>query len=58
MLFYVAVDDLAAHRERVAAAGGEIHVAEREVPGMGEFCLFTHPEGRMMRLWQPTGRDE
>jgi len=58
MLFYVAVDDLAAYRERVVAAGGEVHVAEQEVPGMGRFCLFTDPEGRMMGLWQPAGQHE
>lgn len=52
-LFYIGVDDLAAYRERIAAAGGRIHVEEQEVPGMGSFCLFTDPEGRMMGLWQP-----
>ena len=52
MLFYVAVDDLAAYRHKVEAAGGKIHVKEQEVPGMGRFSLFTDPEGRMMGLWQ------
>jgi predicted enzyme related to lactoylglutathione lyase len=52
MLFYIAVDDLAAYRRKVAAAGGKIHIEEQQVPGMGAFCLFTDPEGRMMGLWQ------
>jgi predicted enzyme related to lactoylglutathione lyase len=52
MLFYVLVEDLAAYRKKVEAAGGKIHVAEQEVPGMGRFSLFTDPEGRMMGLWQ------
>ena len=51
MLFYIAVDDLAAHRRRIVAAGGKIHVEEQQVPGMGAFTLFTDPEGRMMGLW-------
>ena len=33
-------------------AGGKIHVEEQKVPGMGKFCLFTDPEGRMMGLWK------
>ena len=52
MLVYIAVDDLAAYRKRVVAAGGQIHVEEQEVPGMGAFSLFTDPEGRMMGLWK------
>ena len=27
-------------------------IEEQEVPGMGSFCLFTDPEGRMMGLWR------
>jgi len=52
MLFYIDVDDLAAYREKVAAAGGKICIEEQAVPGMGSFSLFTDPEGRMMGLWK------
>jgi predicted enzyme related to lactoylglutathione lyase len=52
MLFYVAVDDLARYRKAIVAAGGKIHVEEQAVPGMGSFCLFTDPEGRMNGLWK------
>ena len=52
MLFYVMVDDLAAYREKIVAAGGQIHVEEQEVPGMGTLSLFTDPEGRMNGLWK------
>ncbi|HZO00120.1 MAG TPA: VOC family protein [Burkholderiales bacterium] len=55
MLFYILVDDLAAYRKKVVAAGGRIHVEEHKVPGMGKFSLFTDPEGRMMGLWKPKG---
>ena len=51
MLFYIDVDDLAAYREKIDAAGGKICVEEEQVPGMGAFSLFTDPEGRMMGLW-------
>ena len=56
MLFYILVDDLAAYRQKVLAAGGKIHVEEQEVPGMGKFALFTDPEGRMMGLWKAKQR--
>lgn len=52
MLFYILVDDLAAYRKKVKAAGGKIHVASQAIPGMGKLCLFTDPEGRMMGLWK------
>jgi uncharacterized protein len=55
MLFYILVDDLAAFRRKIVAAGGKIHVEEQEVPGMGTLCLFTDPEGRMNGLWKPVG---
>ena len=53
MTLYIDVDDLAAYRKRIVAAGGKIHVEEQKVPGMGRLSLFTDPEGRMMGLWKP-----
>jgi predicted enzyme related to lactoylglutathione lyase len=52
MTLYIDVEDLAAYRDRVVKAGGKIQVEAQEVPGMGTFCLFTDPEGRMMGLWK------
>ena len=52
MTMYILVDDLAAYRKKVKAAGGKIHVEEEVVPGMGKYSLFTDPEGRMMGLWK------
>jgi len=56
MLFYILVDDLAAYRKKIVAAGGKIHVEVQKVPGMGKLCLFTDPEGRMMGLWKAKPR--
>src|SRR5690606_991067 len=47
MTCYIAVDDLAAYREKIVAAGGKICVEEQAVPGMGTLSLFTDPDGRM-----------
>jgi uncharacterized protein len=55
MTLYIAVDDLAAYRKRIVEAGGQIHIEEQEVPGMGSFALFSDPEGRMMGLWKNAG---
>jgi len=55
MTVYVAVDDLAAYRKRVLAAGGRILIEEQEVPGQGKFSLFSDPDGRMMGLWKQAG---
>ena len=55
MTLYIHVDDLAAYRERIVAAGGEILIEEQEVPSMGAFTLFTDPDGRMMGLWKSAG---
>jgi len=52
MVLYIDVDDLAAYRKKIVAAGGKIHVEEQEVPGMGTLSLFTDPEERMMGLWK------
>ena len=55
MTLYINVDDLAAYRKKIVAAGGKIHVEEQAIPGMGSFALFTDPEGRMMGLWKSAG---
>ena len=49
---YILVDDLAAYRKKITAAGGRILIEEQEVPGMGWLSLFTDPDGRMMGLWK------
>ena len=54
MLFYISVDDLVTYRNKVVAAGGNIHVEEQAVLGIGSFSLFSDPKDRMMRLWKVT----
>ena len=52
MSMYIAVDDLAAYRAKIVAAGGKIVVEEQQVPGMGSFALFADPEGRVLGIWK------
>src|SRR5262245_25579125 len=56
--FYIAVDDLAAYRKRIIAAGGKIIIEEQDVSGMGSLSLFTDPEGRMMGLWKAAAKKQ
>jgi predicted enzyme related to lactoylglutathione lyase len=55
MSFYIAVEDLAAYRTKVVAAGGRILVDEQDVPDKGSFSLFSDPDGRVVGLWKPKG---
>jgi uncharacterized protein len=55
MTFYISVDDLAAYRAKVVAAGGKIVVEEQAVPGMGSFALFADPDGRVIGIWKTAG---
>ncbi len=52
MAFCIDVDDLAAYREKIVAAGGKIIVEEMAVPDMGSFSLFADPEGRVLGIWK------
>lgn len=52
MAFYIDVDDLAAYREKIVAAGGKIIVEEMAVANMGSFSLFADPEGRVLGIWK------
>ena len=52
---YIDVQDLAAARESIAAAGGKIIVEEQHVPGVGSFCLFEDPDGRVLGCWKQDG---
>jgi predicted enzyme related to lactoylglutathione lyase len=50
--FYIDVDDLAAYRQKIVAAGGTMVVENQQVPGMGALSLFLDPDGRIIGLWK------
>jgi uncharacterized protein len=50
----VAVEDLSATQERVAAAGGEVALDRHEVPGVGHLAYFKDTEGNLLGALQPT----
>ena len=51
--FYIQTDDLAAHMQRIAAAGGTVLMEAQQVPGVGIIGLFQDPTGNMIGLLQP-----
>ena len=42
---YVAVDDVDAYAARVKAAGGSVHRAPDDIPGVGRFAVVADPHG-------------
>ena len=42
---YVTVSDVDETVRKVETAGGKIHVASRDIPGVGRFCVVQDPQG-------------
>lgn len=51
--FYVMVDDIDAHTEKLKAAGGVVIVEKQEIPEMGWSVLASDPENNTIGLFQP-----
>ena len=51
--FYVQVDDVDGHAERLKLAGGLVVVEKQEIPGTGWSILAQDPEGNTLGLFQP-----
>lgn len=50
---YIGVDDIHLIATRVQAAGGIIHRAAEEIPGVGTFAVAADPQGATFMLFQP-----
>jgi hypothetical protein len=50
---YVGVADVDAMSRRFAAAGGAVHRAPAEIPGVGRFAVVADPQGAVLALFQP-----
>jgi uncharacterized protein len=51
---YIAADDVDAEAERVKAAGGAIHRAPADIPGVGRFAVVADPQGAVFILFRGT----
>lgn len=56
-MLYLAVDDVDAEAEAIAADGGAVHKAPADIPGTGRFALVTDPQGAAFGLLQPLPMD-
>ncbi|MBK9986889.1 MAG: VOC family protein [Betaproteobacteria bacterium] len=52
----IAVDDIGAAMQQVAAAGGEVLGEPMEIPGIGQYVSFTDTEGNRVSMLQPLTR--
>jgi predicted enzyme related to lactoylglutathione lyase len=48
---YIAVDNVDAYAARVKAAGGAIHRAPEDIPGVGRFAVAADPHGAVFNLF-------
>ena len=49
---YIAVDDVDAYAARVKAAGGAVHRAPDDIPGVGRFAVVADPHGAVFILFK------
>ena len=52
----IAVDDIRAAMQQVAAAGGEVLGEPMEIPGIGQYLSFMDTEGNRVSMLQPLTR--
>jgi len=52
----IAVDDIRAAMQQVAAAGGEVLGEPMEIPGIGQYVSFMDTEGNRVSMLQPFAR--
>ena len=52
----IAVDDIGAAMQQVAAAGGEVLGEPMEIPGIGQYVSFMDTEGNRVSILQPLTR--
>lgn len=55
---YIHATDVDAKTEQVRLAGGTVHRAPEEIPGVGRFSVVADPQGAMFMLLQPYGEDQ
>jgi predicted enzyme related to lactoylglutathione lyase len=55
---YIGVDDVDAYAARVKAAGGAVHRAPEDIPGVGRFAVVSDPHGAAFRLFRGAGEPQ
>jgi predicted enzyme related to lactoylglutathione lyase len=55
---YIGVDDVDAYAARVTVAGGAVHRAPEDIPGIGRFAVVADPHGAVFILFRGTSDAE
>ena len=55
---YVGVDDVDDYAKRFDSAGGAIHRAPADIPGIGRFSVVANPQGAVLVLFKAIPRDD
>lgn len=55
---YIGVDDVDAKADAVAKAGGKIHRAPADIPGVGRFAVVADPQGAILTLFKGQGEEQ
>jgi predicted enzyme related to lactoylglutathione lyase len=55
---YVAIDNIDANAARVAEAGGAVHRAPADIPGVGRFAIVADPQGATFALFRGAAESE
>jgi predicted enzyme related to lactoylglutathione lyase len=55
---YIQVEDADAEAAAIAAAGGAIHKAPDDIPGVGRFAVVADPQGAVFNILAPTGEEQ
>jgi uncharacterized protein len=55
---YIGVDDVDAYAARVKAAGGAVHRAPEDIPGVGRFAVVADPHGATFNLFKGNSDQE
>ena len=56
-LGYILADDADVATEEVRRAGGTVHRAPDDIPGVGRFSVVADPQGAVFMLFRPSGGD-
>jgi predicted enzyme related to lactoylglutathione lyase len=55
---YIHTADVGASTEALMKAGGKVHRAPDDIPGVGRFAVVADPQGAMFMFLQPNGPDQ
>jgi uncharacterized protein len=50
---YIGVDDVDTYADRIAKAGGKVHVPATDIPNIGRFAMVADPQGVAFNLFKP-----